>query len=225
MKSLSIVLAGATLLSLAACGGKAGEIIHDAVNGKGATADAKLAYTSYAWKTGCTKSVAGKTQEYFGLPFAAYRTVDTVHITGDLSRVTMYYADVDCKNETLAVDELRTFNFGDNTTGDNYTYNFTEKKVQITPVTDEAAQKMNDFMVVGYCNAKDWKTGDAKDVSSAAGTPVICVGTEKTEVAQYGVVQVTGGGNSEVYYSGFTTDPGLAAKTADAGPDAVKFTR
>ena len=223
MKTLSTVLAASMLLSLAACGGKAGQEIHDALNGKPKEAQALTAFTSGVWKSGCVST--GVIPKVLDIPFKAYKTVYNVHsdATSSLQRTTTYFSDTDCKQSdaSMIVDESMRFNFGDATTGDNYAYDTTVKTVSAQPLTDEAVNSMN--KLTGYCNINTWKKGTPTDIpESAAGQPT-CLGTEALGLMHYGVIQVTGPANSEIYFNEGVLVQAARPQTADT--NSPKYTR
>lgn len=223
MKTLSTVLAGSMLLSLAACGGKAGQEIHDALNGKPKEAQALTAFTSGIWKSGCVST--GVIPKALDIPFKAYQTVYIVHsdATSSLQRTTTYFSDTDCKQSdaSMIIDESMRFTFGDVTNGDNYAYNTIVKNVTAQPVSDEAVNSMN--KLTGYCNINNWTKGTtATDVGAAAGQPT-CLGTEALNVTRYGVIQVTGPANSEIYFNEGVLIEAARPQTADT--NSPKYTR
>ena len=217
MKTLSTVLAASMLLSLAACGGKAEEVLHD-IGTNPAKAEAKSSYASGAWVSSC-QTLTGID---IGAPIQSFNTVDTMTL-GQMNRVRTFYAKPDCTDKNMMVNENIQFSFGDNTVGDNWAYDQTITATQAVALTDDIANKLT---TLGYCDMPKWEANKPQVVTNVAGTEARkCFGTNKTGVTQFGVVQVTGPGQNKVYYSNLVDDRNVRPKTADASSTAVVYTR
>jgi hypothetical protein len=184
------ILTLALCFGLAACGNKAGDVAQKVLGGDVHTAAAEAAFTTGSWKSVCEATQFGN------LGLGGEEIEYTVHQDGTFTKATTVYQEGNCQTTQFLILESGSFgNF--NAVADSvYTIDETFNTVQVTPLNDAIAQKMN--VLTGFCNINSWVSGAQQDVTANSAV-VTCAGITKTPRVDYDLINITGNNNSTMF--------------------------
>lgn len=103
-----------------------------------------------------------------------------------VTKVTTLYAADNCAEAVIEIRETGSYSLGDTISADIRALDLNYANVRLKPLTPNAANALN---ALNACSVSNWVSGEAKDVTSQTGDPVVSRCWTQTPRAVYDAVQ------------------------------------